>query len=131
MHKVLFISLLFLSSIASQEKVYVVKSSMGEKIFETTDSVMVSEMINVIVDTTFREIQAKVYRVPDSVQADSMRAQLISYLGKPTYATYYYDLAWDVDSLYVSLIKEKGRFTIVTSNQQGRVWLKAKFLYLK
>jgi hypothetical protein len=103
---------------------YIVKDSVGRPILETTNSMLVYSMRNVIVDSVQQDM-ITVCPLKNKAMIDELKTSIESKIGKPTKGEYYYRVEWlTKDSLEIVIVKPTNPRAILYCNRKGLDWLK-------
>jgi hypothetical protein len=103
---------------------YIVKDSIGRPILETSNSMLVYSMRNVIIDSVQQDM-ITVCPLKNKAIIDDLKASIESKMGKPTKGEYYYRVEWlTKDSLEIVIVKPTSPRAILYCNRKGLDWLK-------
>jgi hypothetical protein len=103
---------------------YIVKDSLGRPIIETSNTMLVYSMRNVVVDSVQRD-KITVCPIKNKAVIDSLKSSIEAKIGKPTKGEFYYRVEWLTrDSLEIVIVKPASPRAILYCNRKGLNWLK-------
>jgi hypothetical protein len=103
---------------------YIVKDSLGRPILETSNTMLVYSMRNVVIDSVQQDM-ITVCPLKNKAVIDSLKSSIEAKIGKPTKGEYYYRVEWLTrDSLEIVIVKPTSPRAILYCNRKGLNWLK-------